>query len=267
MALVGQHSVRRFVGPVTRFDKTVDPNEVRGNDEVLRRAYVAHDADETIHVQSSNVNDRPVAGVEGRVWVTALPGSYRIWYDDGDRWHEIGNEKIDVEVIGKEAGGIAKGDVLKIIGWNNGLNVPEVQKVSSASDVAFAIAEEAIANNARGYVVNTGTVSSLDTSAFNAGDLLYPNTSGGLTTTKPTNGQYQMCAYVLRAATNDGVLFVEFSGPRIVETDADTASTVVRRDANGATALQGLTLTNLPTSATGLPAGTVWNDGGILSIV
>lgn len=265
MPTVGTHGVRPFVSPFAG-PQPAQANDVRGNDNQLRVAHNAHDTDETIHVQSSNVNDRPAAGVAGRIWVTALPGHYRLWYDDGGRWHEIGNEKIDVEVIGKEAGGIAKGDVLKITGWNNGQNLPEVEKVSSASDVAFAIAEEAIANNARGYAVNTGTVDNLDTSLFSAGDILYPDASGGLTPTKPTSGTYQMCAYVLRAASNGGVLFVEFSGPRLVERANDAADTVVLRDSTGSTALQGLVLTNLPVSSVGLPAGTVWNDSGTLKI-
>jgi len=263
---VGSHEVRPFVSPFPG-PSPAQANDVRGNDNQLRVAHNTHDADATIHVQSSDTNSKPAASIEGRLWVTANPGSYRLWYDDGGRWHEIGNEKIDVEVIGKQAGGIAKGDVLKITGWNNGLNLPEVERVSSASDVAFAIAEEAIANNGRGYAVNTGTLNNVNTSAFAAGDILFPNASGGLTTVKPTSGQYQMCAYVLRAATNNGALFVEFSGPRLVETASDTASTVVRRDANGATALQGLVLTNLPVSSVGLPAGTVWNNSGVLSIV
>lgn len=232
MPLVGTHQVRPFTSPVNTA-AAMDANMVRGNDNVLRNAYVAHDADPTIHLQSSNSNDRPAAGVVGRFWVTIDNGSYRFWYDDGMRWHEIGNEKIDVEVIGLEAGGIVPGDVLKIVGWNNGLNLPEVQKVSSSTDIAFAIAEESIANNGRGYAVNTGVVDNLDTSAFSVGDILYPNTSGGLTTSKPTFGLYQVCAYVLRAAVNGGTLFVEFSGPRIVERSDNTASTVVLRDASG----------------------------------
>lgn len=265
MASVASHSVKPFVSPF-QGSQPATANDVRGNDNQLRVYHNAHDADPTIHLQSSNSNDQPAAGVEGRFWVTVDNGSYRFWYDDGARWHEIGNEKIDVEVIGKEAGGIVAGDVLKITAWNNGLNLPEVQKVSSSTDVAFAIAEEAIANNARGYAVNTGIVDNLNTNAFNPGDILYPNTSGGLTTSKPTSGLYQVCAYVLRAATNGGVLFVEFSGPRIVERSNDAASTVVLRDANGSAALQGLVLTNLPTSSVGLPAGTVWNDLGTLKI-
>lgn len=263
MAVVGTHALKPFTLPVAPQPVAT---QARNNDNLMRTAFNLHDADPTIHLQSSTTAQRPAAGVADRFWVTTDNGSYRFWYDDGVRWHEIGNDKIDVEVIGKEAGGILPGDVLKVTGWNNGLNLPEVQKVSSSTDIAFAIAEESIANNARGYAINTGIADNVNTNAFAVGDVLYPSTSGGLTTTKPTTGFYQPCAYVLRAATNGGVLFVEFSGPRIVERSNDAADTVVLRDANGSAALKGLVLTNLPTSSAGLPTGTVWNDSGTLKI-
>ena len=266
MASVGTHSVRPFAGPVNRVNNVVDANEVRGNDDAIRRAYVAHDADPTIHIQSSTLATRPAAGVAGRIWITADNGFYSFWYDDGARWHEIGNDHIDIEVICNQTGGLVAGDVVKVVGFNNGQNLPIVARVSSTTDVAFAIASESIANNARGYVINTGIVNQIDTSAYALGDILYPDGTGSFTTVKPTTGNYQVSAYVLYSNANQGTLYVEFSAPRIVETASDTASTIVLRDSNGSTALQGLVLTNLPTSATGLPAGTVWNNSGTLRI-
>jgi hypothetical protein len=67
----------------------VDANLVRGNDNIVRNAYVAHDADATIHVQSSNLADRPAAGVVGRKWMTEDAGVVRLWYDTGTGWVEL----------------------------------------------------------------------------------------------------------------------------------------------------------------------------------
>jgi hypothetical protein len=123
--------------------------------------------------------------------------------------------------------------VVKVTGWNNGQDLPEVAKVSSSTDVAFAVMTAATASGAMGYATNTGILQDVATNAFSVGDILYPNTSGYFTATKPTSGNYQPCGFVLRSNVNNGVLYVEFSAPRIVERSDNTPSTVVLRDASG----------------------------------
>jgi hypothetical protein len=226
---VGSHSVSAFATPVN--GGPLDANVVRGNDNTIRTAYVAHDADTGIHVQSSSLASRPAAGTAGRKWITVDTGSYKLWYDDGTTWHEVATATIDVFVIADE--NLVKGDVVKVTGYNNGAGAPRVAKVSSAADVAFGIINGTIANGATGYLTNTGIIADVATNAFSVGDILYPSTSGGFTATKPTSGNYQPAAYVLRSNANNGVLYVEFSAPRIVERSDNTASTVVLRDASG----------------------------------
>ena len=256
---VGSHSVSAFATPVN--GGPLDANVVRGNDNTIRTAYVAHDADTGIHVQSSSLASRPTAGTAGRKWITVDTGSYKLWYDDGTTWHEVGTATIDVFVIADE--NLVKGDVVKVTGYNNGAGAPRVAKVSSASDVAFGIINQTIANGATGYLTNTGIIADVATNAFAVGDILYPNTSGGLTTTKPTSGNYQIVAYVLRSNANNGVLYVEFSGPRIVERSDNTASTVVLRDASGNFAAGTITAAltgNASTATTLQTARTLWGQ-------
>lgn len=227
---VGQHAVATFTSPVNG-TTPIDANTVRGNDNTLRTAYVSHDADPGVHVQSSTLASRPVAGTAGRKWITVDAGSYKLWYDDGTRWHEVGGDAIELEVIADVT--LAKGDVISVTGYNNGQNVPTVNKYTGAAP-AFGIANEAIAAGARGYVVNTGTITDIATNTFGAtGTILYPAATGTFTSTKPTSGTYQVVAYVLRSNASNGVLYVEFSAPRIVETSANTADTVVLRDGSG----------------------------------
>jgi hypothetical protein len=227
---VGSHSVSAFATPVN--GGPLDANVVRGNDNTIRTAYVAHDADTGIHVQSSTLASRPTAGTAGRKWITADTGVYKLWYDDGTTWHEVAAGNIDVFVIAGEA--LVKGDVVKVTGYNNGTGAPIVAKMASASDTAFGIVNSTtIANGATGYITNTGLILDVATNAFSIGDILYPNTSGGFTATKPTSGNYQPVAFVLRSNANNGVLYVEFSAPRIVERSDNTASTIVLRDASG----------------------------------
>lgn len=227
---VGQHSVATFTSPVNG-TTPIDANTVRGNDNTVRSAYVTHDADPGIHLQSSTFASRPTAGTAGRKWVTADAGEYKLWYDDGTRWHEIGNDAIDIEVIADAT--LAKGDVVMVTGYNNGQNVATVNKFDGTAP-AFGIVSEAIAGAARGYIINTGLITNIKTDTFGVtGTVLYPAATGTFTSTKPTSGTYQVAAYVLRSNATNGVLYVEFSGSRIVERSDNTASTIVLRDASG----------------------------------
>jgi hypothetical protein len=229
---IGQHTVATFTSPVNG-TTPIDANTVRGNDNTIRSSYNNHDTDPGIHLQSSTLSARPAAGTAGRKWVTADAGSYKLWYDDGTRWHEVGNDHIEVEVIADE--NLVKGDVVEISGYNVGLNLPRVQKTTSAGP-AFAIVNETIANGSRGYVINTGIIFGFDTTNYGTSvepSILYTATGGTLTSTKPVSGTYQASAFLLRHNSSNGVLFVEFSAPAIVERSDNTASTVVLRDGSG----------------------------------
>lgn len=68
MAVVASHAVKTFTLPVNRGNGTVDANEVRSNDNLLRQAYVAHDADPTIHIQSGTLANRPASLAEGSTY-------------------------------------------------------------------------------------------------------------------------------------------------------------------------------------------------------
>ena len=84
---VAQHAVATFTSPVNG-TTPIDANTVRGNDNTTRTSYNNHDADPGIHLQSSTLASRPVAGTAGRKWMTADAGSIRIWHDNGTAWEE-----------------------------------------------------------------------------------------------------------------------------------------------------------------------------------
>lgn len=81
---VGQHSVASFTSPIN--NDPLNADVVRGNDNTLRSAYVDHDADTGIHLQSSTLAARPAAGTAGRKWLTTDTGSITVWYDNGSTW-------------------------------------------------------------------------------------------------------------------------------------------------------------------------------------
>jgi len=251
---VGQHSVAAFTSPING-TTPIDANTVRSNDNTVRLAYVDHDADTGIHVQSSTLASRPVAGTAGRKWITDESGVYTLWFDDGVNWHPVSSEAVALTVLCTTA--LNRGDVVKVVGWNNGQDLPEVAKVASSSDIAFAVMTQNATINTMGYAINTGTLQDIDTAAFSVGNILYPNTTGGFTATKPTSGVYQPVAFVLRSNATNGVVYVEFSAPRIVEASTNTASTVVLRDGSGNFSAGTITA-NLTGNITGTaPAGTL----------
>ena len=84
---VAQHAVATFTSPVNG-TTPIDANTVRGNDNTTRTSYNNHDADPGIHLQSSTLASRPIAGTAGRKWMTADAGSIRIWHDNGTAWEE-----------------------------------------------------------------------------------------------------------------------------------------------------------------------------------
>lgn len=244
---------------------------ITGHYNTIGSAFNSHDSDPGIHVQSSTLASRPAAGTAGRKWITTDAGTYKLWYDDGSAWREVGLEAIEIEFIADA--NLVKGDVLKVTGWNNGLNLPRLDK-AGAGEVAFAICTDTITSGTTGYAINTGLIEDVDTSAFLVGDRLYPNGSAGpgsigswFTKTKPTSGEYQLAAYVLRSNGSNGVIFCEFSGPRIAETSTNTASTVVQRDGSGnfsagtiTASLTGSVTGNASTATTLQSTRTIWGQ-------
>ena len=81
---VGQNQLKPFPSPVPPWSDTMGPVIVRGNDNVTAAAFNAHDADATIHLQSSTISAQPVPGTPGRLWLTTDTG--QLWQDTGTGW-------------------------------------------------------------------------------------------------------------------------------------------------------------------------------------
>lgn len=83
MATVGSRQQGAFPTPING-TSPIDANEVRLNDNAMAATYNTHDADATIHVQSSLLALRPVPGLQGRLWW--VTDEQRWYYDDGSNW-------------------------------------------------------------------------------------------------------------------------------------------------------------------------------------
>lgn len=86
MAVVASHAVKTFTLPVNRGTGLIDANEVRSNDNLLRQAYVAHDADSSIHIQSGTLASRPATATAGTTWIGTDTGV--VYFYTGAAWVE-----------------------------------------------------------------------------------------------------------------------------------------------------------------------------------
>lgn len=111
---------------------------------------------------------------------------------------------------------ILKGTVVTAQGAQSGTDYVEIVPVANPqTQIALGITHADIPNNQAGLVMNTGVCRDVtNTSAWAVGTILYPNTTGGLTSTKPVSGVYQACAVVLRSHLNTGTILIEFTEPR-----------------------------------------------------
>lgn len=97
---VAQYQQGAFITPVN--GATADASVVLSNDNTLRAKYNSHDADPTIHLQSSALASRPAAGTASRVWITT--DGKRLYLDSGSAWDEV-------DYLNQTAGGTVAGAV------------------------------------------------------------------------------------------------------------------------------------------------------------
>lgn len=97
---VSQYQQGAFTTPVD--GTTAAASEVLSNDNSTRTKHNSHDADATIHVQSSAVASRPAAGTAERKWMSTDTNAPRLWWDSGSAWHEV-------DYLNKSAGGTVTG--------------------------------------------------------------------------------------------------------------------------------------------------------------
>lgn len=127
----------------------------------------------------------------------------------------VGANHVHYKVRNASGSTIAAGTVLSASGTQPGTDYIQVVPVTNPqTQIVIGIAHTTLLNNGTGLAINTGVHDAFNTSAWTVGTILYPNSSGGLTSTKPTSGVYQTCAYVLRQHATQGTLLVEFTEPK-----------------------------------------------------
>lgn len=141
---------------------------------------------------------------------------------------------------------LAKGDPVYVSGSHgSGSTLIAIVSKADASNAAkmpaVGIMDAAVANNANGHMVITGTITELATNAYSINAELYVAAGGGMTATPPT-ARAQPVARVERSNLNNGAILVKVNG--LSASDA-TASTLVRRTSIGGASFVGVDVTTL----------------------
>lgn len=129
----------------------------------------------------------------------------------------IGALRGEVCFQAKAGEAITKGQPIYISNFDVTGNKPIVG-IADADDInkmpAFGLAKETAGVNANININTFGTLSNIDTSSFNLGDILYVSTSGTLTATKPTgeSAQIQNVGKVQRVHATNGSIKVGGAG-------------------------------------------------------
>jgi hypothetical protein len=154
----------------------------------------------------------------------------------------------------KASGTLAKGAVIKAVGYTPGEQAIEVTTVASASEPSIGIMEQALTAGQFGTAVVIGELLNVNTNGFSVNQTLYSNGAGGFTSTKPSSGLYQVLGWVVRANASNGVIAVNVVSPLYVEASTSTANTTVLRDgsANFAAGTITAALTGNASTATAL---------------
>lgn len=175
MGLISQHQISTFSAPVNG-TSPVDANTVRGNDNTVKTAYNAHDADTTIHLQNGLVSSRPAASTAGQMWLAADTGAVYAYLDTGSVWVEVNYMR---NTGGTITGNVAVTGTLTVtsasasaftVGLNGATNPALAVDASTASSATGITIKSAAATGGVAIIVrSSGTDENLTLDAKGAG--------------------------------------------------------------------------------------------------
>ncbi len=171
--VVGSHGVAVFTSPNN--GDTLDATVVKGNDNNMRSAYVDHDSDAGLHVQSSAIVSRPAAGSLGRKWLTSDTSSYRLFFDDGSSWYELsylssnggtitGNLDVTGTITGAVTGNASTATALQTARNINGVSFNGTADITVAAAAGTLTGTTLASNVVSSSLTSVGTLSTLSVS-------------------------------------------------------------------------------------------------------
>lgn len=162
---VGSHSVSSFASP--QYNDSLDASVVRDNDNTLRSAYVDHDADPGIHVQSSLLSARPAAGTVGRKWMTTDTGNVQLWYDNGSTWEAAAVDLSNLNASNLTSGTVPDARFPATLPAISGANLTNLPAAAAGTLTGTTLASNVVTSS----LTSVGTLSNITMSGSGTANL------------------------------------------------------------------------------------------------
>jgi hypothetical protein len=142
-------------------------------------------------------------------------------------------QQLVLRVRNNTASQINKGKIVEVSGSAGSSDVLYIHTASWENDLNSAntigMVMENIAAGTTGYIILNGVLNGIDTSAFNAGDMLYLSSSGNYTNVRPSVPYHEVrLGHVARAQINNGSAFIRIQNgyelDELHDVDAPSAS-------------------------------------------
>jgi hypothetical protein len=120
----------------------------------------------------------------------------------------LGVSAFQMPVLNDSGESFAAGTPVFATGYDGKTTIAKA--LPSTTQPILGLTRTSIANNAEGIVIVAGVLDNVNTSGFSDGDVLYINTSGGLTNIRPVTGSGAVG--IVAHADEFGIIIVEAKG-------------------------------------------------------
>jgi hypothetical protein len=202
------------VGPASATDNAIARYNLTTGKLIQNSTVLVDDNGKLGQVDAIDLDTTPTsAPAEGRIMWDSTEGSPKAGLSGGNVTALLGTD-LHVLAYNNTGSPIAKGKVVRVSG-SSGLRLTIALARGNAdinSADTIGLTAETIGNNSSGYVITRGLIGSLNTNAFNEGDVLYlsPDTAGEITNTKPSAPNHMVrVGYCLKKAGGAGIIYVD----------------------------------------------------------
>jgi hypothetical protein len=153
------------------------------------------------------------------VTITDIANHDILVYDSSSgKWkNEVGVQRLILDARNNSGSDLDPGTPVYQTGYNSGqdrINIATSDASDSDTMPAKGVVCDPIGINSNGFIVVSGELEGVDTSAFDVGDELFVSVGGGLTATRPTGATQlvQKIATVLKKSAGNGAILVHGAG-------------------------------------------------------
>jgi hypothetical protein len=202
------------VGPASSTDNAIARFDLATGKLIQNSTVLLDDNGKLGQVDAIDFDTTPTsAAAAGRMLWDSTEGSPKAGLAGGNVTALLGT---DLHVLSYNNTGspIAKGVVVRVNGSSGTrLTIALAQGNGDPNSAeTIGLTAEAIGNNASGYVITRGLIGSLNTNAFNEGDVLYlsPTIAGGITNVKPAAPDHMVrVGYCIKKSGGAGIIYVD----------------------------------------------------------